>query len=110
MILTDFSPPSFFYSKIAENGTREKGDFQYGTERDHTGDIVLAVMNWLYSKCYQAENIVTKNWINIPYFEGYRLLAQMYAKELIDIVILQGCCISCIPEIWRMIRSKSLTG
>ncbi len=49
-----------------------------------TGDIVLAVMNWLYLKCYQEENIVTKNWINIPYFEGYRLLAQMYAKQLID--------------------------
>lgn len=51
-----------------------------------TGDVVLTVMNWLYSKCYQVENIITKNWINIPYFEGYRLLAQMYAKEMIDTV------------------------
>lgn len=51
-----------------------------------TDDMVLAVMNWLYSKCYQAENIVTKNWINIHYLEGYRLLAQMYAKELIETI------------------------
>lgn len=49
-----------------------------------TGDIVLEVKNWLYSKCYQEENIVTRNWINIPYYEGLRLLAQMYAKQLID--------------------------
>lgn len=51
-----------------------------------TGDVVLSVINWIYSKCYQAENVVTKNWINVPYFESYRLLAQMYAKELIDTV------------------------
>ena len=49
-----------------------------------TGDIVLAVRKWIYSKCYQAENVVTKNWIDIPDFEVYRLLAQMYAKDLID--------------------------
>ena len=49
-----------------------------------TDDIVQAVMNWLYSKCCQEENIVTRNWINIPPFEVYRLLAQMYAKQLID--------------------------
>lgn len=49
-----------------------------------TGDIVQEVKNWLYSKCYQEENIVTRNWINIPDYEGLRLLAQMYAKQLID--------------------------
>lgn len=49
-----------------------------------TGDIVLGVKNWLYSKCYQEENIATRNWIIIPDYEVYRLLAQMYAKQLID--------------------------
>lgn len=35
MILTDFSPPPFFTEKSPKT-TREKGDFQYGTEHDHT--------------------------------------------------------------------------
>lgn len=51
-----------------------------------TVDVVFSVTNWIYAKCYQVENVVTKNWINIPVYESYRLLAQMYAKDLVDTI------------------------
>ncbi len=49
-----------------------------------TGDVIQAIIDWLFFQCYQAENVVTKNKINVPFYEACRILAQMYAKELID--------------------------
>lgn len=56
------------------------------TMKARTVDVVFSVTNWIYAKCYQVENVVTKNWINIPVYESYRLLAQMYAKDLVDTI------------------------
>lgn len=51
-----------------------------------TVEVVRIIMDWIYFKCYQTENMVAREYIRIPYYEGYRLLAQMYAKDLFDTV------------------------
>ncbi len=54
--------------------------------RARTFDVVNYVSNWLYAKCCQNENFETQKWVIVPGYESYQILAQIYAKQLIESV------------------------
>ncbi|MCR4960778.1 MAG: hypothetical protein K6A74_04935 [Lachnospiraceae bacterium] len=51
-----------------------------------TEEVLSTIEKWVHFHCYNAENIITKNWVTIPPFECLRLLARMYEKEFVDTV------------------------
>ena len=72
-------------------------------------DILNIIATWCYYQCGAAENIVSRNHMQVPSYEIMRLLSQMYASKLIDTIDDNGEIFVKLTESGKKICEEWLT-